>query len=187
MRTTVTKTGDKGQTSLFTGERVPKTSAPIEALGAVDELQAALGLAHAQAANPAVREELRDAEVMLGVMMADIADASREPRLGAPDVAALEQSVSLLAAPLPDGFSFDVPGVNVASAQLHVARTVARRCERTLWRLRDAADGEARACEGAGAADAAASGRPLVSDDAMAYLNRLSDLCFVCALIEARA
>ena len=52
-----------------------------------------------------------------------------------------------------------------------MARTVVRRCERALWRLR--------------AQDAEGS-RPIVADAAMAYLNRLSDLCFVCALIEAR-
>lgn len=173
MRTTVTKAGDGGETSLFDGSRVAKTSACIEALGLVDEVQAALGMARALAQNPAVREELLDAEALLAVMMADVADPGREPLLGADDGAALEGTIALLAAPLPDGFAFDLPGANPASAQLHVARTVVRRCERALWRLRAAGEAE--------------GGAAVVSDAAMAYLNRLSDLCFVCALIEARA
>lgn len=171
MRTTVTKAGDGGETSLFNGTRVSKASVPIEALGLVDEAQAALGMARALAQNPAVSEELRDAESLLAVMMADIAEPGRDPLLGPDDVAALEQTVALLAAPLPDGFGFDLPGANPSSAQLHVARTVVRRCERALWRLR---------------AQDAEDSRPIVADAAMAYLNRLSDLCFVCALIEAR-
>lgn len=179
MQTTVTKTGDGGETSLFDGTRVPKASAPIEALGLVDEAQAALGMARALAQNPAVGEELRDVETMLAAMMADIAEPGREPHLGADDVAALERTIALLAASLPDGFGFDLPGANPSSAQLHVARTVIRRVERALWRLRAAEGGSG---EGAGSAPP----RPLLSDDALAYLNRLSDLCFVCALIEAR-
>ena len=89
MRTTVTKAGDGGETSLFDGTRVSKTSVPIEALGLVDEAQAALGMARALAQNPAVSEELRDAESLLAVMMADIAEPGRDPLLGPDDVAAL--------------------------------------------------------------------------------------------------
>ena len=173
MRTTVTKAGDGGETSLFDGTRVSKASVPIEALGLepIPYELAADGMARALAQNPAVSEELRDAESLLAVMMADIAEPGRDPLLGPDDVAALEQTVALLAAPLPDGFGFDLPGANPSSAQLHVARTVVRRCERALWRLR---------------AQDAEDSRPIVADAAMAYLNRLSDLCFVCALIEAR-
>lgn len=171
MRTTVTKTGDGGETSLPGGSRVPKTSAPIEALGLVDEAQAALGLARALAQNPAVREELRRAEAALVVLMGDIAGPQGAERLGADDVRALERAVEALAAPLPEGFGFDLPGANPSSAQLHVARTVVRRCERGLWRLREAGEGAGQ----------------LVSESGLAYLNRLSDLCFACALVEARA
>ncbi|MCI2241678.1 cob(I)yrinic acid a,c-diamide adenosyltransferase [Adlercreutzia faecimuris] len=171
MQTTVTRTGDGGETSLLDGTRVPKASAPIEALGAVDEAQAALGMARALARNAAVREELRGAEVLLAELMGDIAAPGRDPRLGADAAAALEQAVARLAAPLPDRFGFVVPGDDVASAQLHVARTVVRRAEWALWRLRAAGE------EGA---------VPLASDEAMACLNRISDLCHVCALIEAR-
>jgi len=136
-----TKQGDAGETGLFGGERVPKDDARVEAYGQVDELNAALGVAIVQ-------------------VPAKVDKALPGPRVGEPQVAALEKSIDTHEAQLPPLKSFILPGGTAKAAALHLARTVCRRAERAVVAL-------AR-----GAA---------VSPAILKYLNRLSDLLFVLA------
>lgn len=159
-----TKTGDKGTTGLYTGERVQKSSLRVEAYGTIDELQAFLGLARAHASNEKVCNELLDIERTLWTLMADVASLGQAPKVTDQQVKHLEKVIDRFDAKLEPLSRFIIPGDNMASSYLHVARTVARRAERALWRVLD--NGEE------------------VHDSNVKYLNRLSDLCFILGRVE---
>lgn len=152
-----TGTGDAGETSLYSGERISKCSPRMEACGCVDELQAQLGLARALVGDPDVAGILLKAEVLLVDAMAQLADANGAERIDADAVQWVEGVIDEYA---PQDFGFQVPGNDVPSAALHVARTVARRAERRILRL--------HAEEPVGA-------------DMLRFFNRLSDMCWVLA------
>ena len=159
-----TRTGDDGTTALRQGVRVAKASAAIEALGALDEAQAFLGAARAEAdPSSALDELLIQLERDLWVAMAAVATpsgVSAAPGSGAMSdemVVRLEAAIDTWVAATEIAPHFAVPGDNRLTAALDVARTVVRRAERRV-----------AACEGA---------PPLV----LAYLNRLGDLCFALA------
>lgn len=158
-----TKTGDKGTTGLYTGERVKKSSLRVESYGTIDELQAFLGLARAHAHNKDVQEVLLHVEKELWMLMADIASLGKEPAITEEHVVALEGFIDRFDGVLPALNAFVLPGNDQASSYLHVARTIARRAERAVWRV---ADSEA------------------VHESNLRYLNRLSDLCFMLARVE---
>lgn len=158
-----TKTGDKGQTGLYTGERVDKDSVRVEAYGMVDEADSALGMARAIAVNPEVKTTIYDLQKLLWSLMADIASVGAEPRITGKEVQQLEALIDKFDAQLPPLTSFLVPGDTVSSAALDIARTVTRRAERQLWRL---------------------SRQEELSGEGLVFLNRLSDLCFVLARVE---
>jgi cob(I)alamin adenosyltransferase len=168
-----TKTGDTGETGLFDGTRVSKADARVEAYGAVDELNAWLGVARAQGIDAQLDGMLARIQVDLFSLGADLADpghkiASRveKARVKADDVTRLEASIDTLDAGLPPLRRFILAGGAPAGAMLHLARTVCRRAERRIVAL------------GPGAVD------PLV----LTYINRLSDLLFVMArAVNARA
>ena len=175
-----TRGGDKGETSLASGQRVPKDSARIECTGTVDELNAVLGLARTAngetpGASEADRERL-DALLLrlqneLFVLGADLSTlpASRHPKqtvIEERHVAALERAVEAFNEGLPELKSFVLPGGGRVTAFLHQARTVCRRAERRV-----AALGRAEP----------------VSPHVLVYLNRLSDLLFVLGRWAARA
>ncbi len=160
-----TRTGDRGETGLADGERRPKDDPRVEALGAVDELNAHLGLlagllAAGEPAAPLV-EELQQLLLDLG---AELATPGRQD-LGPADVRRLEEALDGLNAELPPLEEFLLPGGGPAAAQAHVARTVCRRAERRLVAL---------------------ARREPVNPHALAWLNRLSDLLFVLARSLAR-
>ncbi len=156
--------GDDGTSGLLHGGREPKTSARFEAVGAVDEAQAAIGVARAEA-GPDLDAVLVAVERDLWVLMAELAtdDANRaklEPgaSLVTPAmVAALETAVEEAAAGFELPAEFVVPGQDRASALLDLARTVVRRAERSTAAV--AADGSS----------------------AVPYLNRLSSLLWTLA------
>lgn len=158
-----TKSGDAGETSLFTGERLAKDSLRVEAYGVIDEADSALGMARATAANVKVREAVYQLQKLLWGLMADIASIGAEPRITEKQVAILEEMIDSFDAQLPPLTEFIVPGETVGAAALDVARTVTRRAERQLWRL---------------------SREEEVDEQALVFLNRLSDLCFVLARVE---
>jgi cob(I)alamin adenosyltransferase len=168
-----TKTGDDGTTGLLYGGRVSKAHPVPDACGTLDEAVAALGLARAFTEDPSFGQDVLQVQRELFVLGADLAAnpaerARLEPgvSLATPEmVERLESRIDamVLAHPLPQ--TFIVPGANPVSASLDVARGITRRAERRVVELRD-------------------SGTE-VNDEVLRYLNRLSDLLFVLARIQA--
>jgi cob(I)alamin adenosyltransferase len=159
-----TRGGDKGETSLGDGSRVPKLDCRIGAFGTVDELNAALGVVLAEGGLPErLREPLERIQNDLFDVGADLSvpfGVGDRLRVDQPHVDRLEQLCDDFNSELPPLKSFVLPGGTPAAARLHVARTTCRRAER------DALTAEAE------------NGiNPLV----LAYLNRLSDFLFIAA------
>lgn len=166
-----TKTGDRGETGLFGGKRVPKDDLRVAAYGEVDELNAVLGFVHAQLGDSPLAPEIRAIQSELFTLGADLAtpsDAgeraqSKIRRFEPARAERLERIVDRLEEGLPRLTKFILPGGAPAAAALQVARAVCRRAERaavTLARTEEIGEG------------------PVV------YLNRLSDLLFVMARAE---
>ncbi len=145
MKSIATRTGDGGETSLMFGRRVPKTDARIAALGAVDELNAALGLVRASCGTggelgiiPAVQEDLVGLMGELGVLPEDGAryDKAGYARVREESLARLDAAVeSLEAVPLNQTDGWATPGASghLGAAFLDSARAICRRAERELW------------------------------------------------------
>lgn len=165
-----TKTGDRGDTSLYGGRKVPKHDARVEAYGTVDELNATLGLALAFDGDGTLgMEDLVDVQSDLLTIGATLAAARPEvarekgtiPELPPERVGALEAWIDRLDAGLEPLDAFILPGGSPAGAHLHAARTVCRRAERAVTRL--------------------LADRPDLADTIVPYINRLSDLLFTLA------
>ena len=162
-----TRTGDRGETSLYGGRRVLKDDPRIEAYGTVDELNSVLGIIRSMKIRPSVDRILERIQNDLFVIGADLATPiSRRrkcpsvSRIEEKHVKALETTIDRLEAELPRLKHFILPAGSSASAYLHFARAVCRRAERLVVRL---------------------SRTEKVSPIALVYLNRLSDLLFVLA------
>jgi cob(I)alamin adenosyltransferase len=160
-----TRTGDTGETSLFGGTRVGKDDPRVHAYGEVDELNAHIGLARANAADSEIDAELIQLQrdlFALGAQLADpggtVGDRLAKARLGDDDTARIEQLIDRLEAGLPPLRNFILAGGTPGGAALHVARAVCRRAERAMVGLEPAVD-------------------PML----LRYINRLSDLLFVLA------
>jgi len=125
-------TGDKGVTSLLTGERVPKSHIRVEACGELDELGSVLGALAAwlDAGQDAVRREIGWIQEQLLHIGAWVAGGPRAPSADAVDV--LERSAELMEKGLPPLQGFLLPGGHPSAAWAHVARTVCRRAERRV-------------------------------------------------------
>ena len=167
-----TRRGDDGTTGLYFGGRLRKDEPSVEAYGTVDEAQAFLGLARAEAEQGSELDELLVAlERDLWVLMADLATAPANRHKLEPGrtlvteamVAALESRIDDLTERTTMPEEFVVPGENRTAARLDVARTVVRRAERAA--LGVAADGS----------------------HVVPYLNRLSDLLWTMARWQASA
>lgn len=166
-----TKTGDKGRTQLGDMSEADKHDPRVEAYGAVDEANAAIGLAVASLEADhelwpvllAVQNDLFDVGADLCVPESDAPREWTPLRVDISQAERLEKEIDRMNARLEALDSFILPGGGEAAARLHVARTVTRRAERRATALR-------------------ASGEP-VSDAVVIYLNRLSDLLFVAARI----
>lgn len=176
-----TRKGDDGTTGLLYGGRVPKHAPRIELNGAIDEAQAALGVARAEAQPGSELDELLiTLERQLYVLMAEVATEARNRHKLTPGASLvtsamvdwLEDRIDHLAEQFPMPTEFVVPGANRRAAALDVARTVVRRAERVLAAGDDPAAGtEPRT--GAGAPEPVSFVGP--------YLNRLSDLLWAMA------
>ncbi|MFC7154513.1 cob(I)yrinic acid a,c-diamide adenosyltransferase [Halomarina halobia] len=156
--------GDEGMTDLRNMERVPKTSARIEAYGTVDEANALVGVVR-PSGHDDVDERLRAVQNHLHVIQADFADPdddSDAPRVDQEDVDQLEAWMDDYDEELDPLRSFILPGGSEAGAKLHHARAVVRRAERRAVDL--------------------ATDEP-VNEHAITYLNRLSDALFVFARV----
>lgn len=163
-----TRTGDDGTTALATGERVAKWDMRVEAYGAVDECNSAIGLARLHSASdPMLDAMLARIQNDLFDLGADLATPERDKPLGwtplrilPKQAERLEAEIDLINADIPPLDSFILPGGSALSANLHLARTIARRAERLIAQLA-AKDGET------------------VSPAALIFANRLSDFLFV--------
>jgi len=174
-----TRRGDSGTTDLRAGGRVPKNSLAIEVNGAVDEAQAALGLARAECRpGDAIDTILVELERDLWILMAEVATSpdrrgELEPGRTAVTpamVAALESRIDSVTATLDLARGFVVPGGSRCSAALDLARTIVRRAERLATAIAPGAGPEAGEPPAPG---------PL--SHVVPYLNRLSDLCWALA------
>jgi cob(I)alamin adenosyltransferase len=167
-----TRTGDGGETGLVGGSRVAKDSERIRAYGAMDELAAHLGLA--EALLPPGATESRSLLQRLGhelfVAMSELATppgkAPLPHRIEARHVQGLEAEIDRLEDQVPPLKNFVLPRGTAAAAEVHVARTVARRAERDLWRLHRTEP---------------------VRPELLQWTNRLSDLLFALARVVNHA
>lgn len=167
-----TRRGDAGETDLFGGPRVAKDDLRVEAYGAVDELNASLGVCRAVSEHAdlqAIAEHAQGLLFDLGGALATPEAAQREkhavPEPQPADVEALEAHIDVLEGELEPLRRFILPGGCAGAAAFHVARTVCRRAERRTVALHRAAP---------------------VGEASLRYLNRLSDLLFVMARVENR-
>ena len=158
-----TKTGDQGQTSLFTGERIAKDDLRVEVYGIVDSLGSTLGMARAFAENKRVKEDILAAQKQLGMLMADFASRNKPPRITDEMIAGIEAEIASIEESLPALKEFIIPGDRKSSAMLDLARTTARTAERHAWTL---------------------ARRGAVAEVDLRYLNRLSDYIFVLMRLE---
>lgn len=157
-----TKTGDQGQTGLFGNQRVSKHHIRVEAYGAVDELNAYLGLLRCEGLPSSRDAELQQIQETLFSIGADLAtpggNGSVEP--ASAGIAEMEQWIDRDEADLSELRTFILPGGHREAAMFHVVRTVVRRAERRVWALIE---------------------QEQVPIELGTYLNRLSDLVFVWA------
>jgi cob(I)alamin adenosyltransferase len=174
-----TRGGDKGETSLVGGRRVPKESRRIESYGTVDELNAVLGVvrvANLRSGAPSDSRERLDSTLLklqndLFTLGSDLATRlddrhPQQPVVEPRHVEALEKLIDELNAGLPELTSFVLPGGGEVGALLHQARTVCRRAERLV---------------------AALAREEPIGEGCLPYLNRLSDLLFVLSRWAAKA
>ena len=161
-----TKTGDKGETGLLGGGRVPKNDVRVEAYGAVDELNALLGIAENEVISEKTKEILTEIQNHLFVLGADLAtpkENTKIPRVTEEMIEFLEKQIDELDSIIPALRSFILPGGSKGASFLHFARTVCRRAERNVVSLEKKSG---------------------INNFVLAYLNRLSDLLFVLARFE---
>jgi len=161
-----TKTGDKGETSLIGGTRVPKYNERIEAYGTLDELNSFIGYLRDQLTDAHQREVLLRVQENLFTAESELAtDPLREitqqlPHLSENDVLVLESEMDIMNLHLPDLSSFILPGGHPLVSLCHICRTVCRRGERIIIKL---------------------ASETFVDKILVKYINRLSDYLFVLA------
>jgi cob(I)alamin adenosyltransferase len=162
-----TKTGDKGQTGLYSGRRLSKAHPRVEAYGTVDELNACVGLLRDHVTDAEIREQLLAQQHHLFALGAAMADdrpgqAYQLPATAAPD---LEAAMDAMNADLPRMTHFILPGGSLAVSHAHICRTVCRRAERRTVELVNEVE---------------------LDESIIIYLNRLSDYFFVLSRHLAR-
>jgi cob(I)alamin adenosyltransferase len=166
----VTKGGDQGMTALMYNRRVPKCDPRVEAYGAVDELNAAIGLARAATQDSLLRGHLETTQKDLVPLMGELATAVDDlPRyvkdghslVTSVMTSSLEKWIAELEAENVAAKGWAMPGANTASAALDFGRTVCRRAERRACALQEAGQ--------------------LHNPEIVVYLNRLSDLLWLLA------
>ncbi len=158
-----TKTGDKGTTSLFDGNRVNKDDIRVESYGTIDELGSFLGLAKNYVEDQEIRELIQNIQNKLFTVASNLAIENQENvkvHIVEEDIIFLEEIIDKYMNLLNNPMGFIVQGSNIKSAYLHVARTVCRRAERRIISLSGIANVD-----------------PLV----IKYVNRLSDCLYAMA------
>lgn len=158
-----TKTGDKGITSLYTGQRVAKNSLRVKAYGTVDEVTSTLGLVRAFSEKKEIQDLLLQLEQTNLKLMADLASITDKYYITQDVIDDIESKINEFEAKLPPIKAFIMPGGSKAGAFLDLARTTVRRAEREVLSLADEEE---------------------INPNVKIYLNRLSDLAFLLMRIE---
>ncbi len=169
---TFNKRGDKGETSLFLGPRIPKSDPHCEAYGTIDEAVAVIGLARALSQDQKTKDMLLGVQKDLFVLAGELATppeahdklAGRYPVITSGDVQRLEGLINDLEQRVKMPKEFVIPGAKPASATIHLARATIRRAERRVVSLQQ--DGQ------------------VPNKEVLKYLNRLADLLFTLSLYE---
>jgi len=165
-----TKTGDKGETGLFGGERVSKNNLRLNAYGSIDELNSFLGLAIIEVTSVEIKNVLNDLQNKLFVLGSDLATPETEKnvklnitRLPDSYIFDTEKTIDDFEAKLDELKNFILPGGSKGSALLHICRTISRRAEREVVALKNTEH---------------------IGENIVIFLNRLSDLFFVLSRFE---
>ncbi|HMQ10011.1 MAG TPA: cob(I)yrinic acid a,c-diamide adenosyltransferase [Oligoflexia bacterium] len=161
-----TKTGDSGETSLFSGGRVQKNHPRVRAYGEVDELNSLLGCALSFCVQKEIMSKLiriQNELFSLGAVLASPKENEYVQKLESKHIEALEKDIDAMESHLPALKNFILPGGTQCAAFLHFARTVCRRAERMCLDLHQ---------------------QTAIDAWIIQYLNRLSDWLFVCARYE---
>lgn len=162
-----TKTGDKGQTSLYGGKRISKSALQIDSYGTLDELNVYVGLLRVQEGVGNQSDTLEKIQNLLFVIGSHLASDLEKTKLKKPDVLAaditlLEVNIDAMQEVLEPLKHFVLPGGNQASSFAHLARVICRKAERLMVSLQENPETEG-----------------LVQDIMLQYINRLSDYFFV--------
>ena len=170
MKKYFTGNGDEGSTGILGESRVLKSHPRIQSVGAIDEVSATLGLARAMVDDPEldllIRSILMDLYQVMSLIVLESPDPEKFPDLNPERVDWLEQSILKYQETLPETREFIMPGDTKLAAVFGIARTVVRRAERNIVELDQAGF--------------------LLSETALAYLNRLSSLCFVLEMYSSK-
>ncbi|MBI4067012.1 cob(I)yrinic acid a,c-diamide adenosyltransferase [Candidatus Gottesmanbacteria bacterium] len=153
-----TKTGDRGQTSLYGGKRVSKSDQRVIAYGSIDEINSTLGMVISKTNDQRVREFLEGIQIDLFLIGANLAGAKQELNSLEAKTEEIEKFIDTLDKDLPELKNFILPGGSEAGATVNFARSVARRAEREVIKLGQTEQ---------------------VDNTVVKYLNRLSDLLFI--------
>jgi cob(I)alamin adenosyltransferase len=162
-----TKTGDKGNTTLIGGTKVPKNDIRIETYGTVDELNSWIGLINDQLNDAEFTNELREIQDRLFTIGSSLAtDAEKETKMRLPDlhqsdITILEKSIDHMTTSLPEMKSFILPGGHPIVSSIHIVRCVCRRAERLAVNMQQH--------------------ELFIDEKVIQYLNRLSDYLFTLA------
>ncbi|QQG40793.1 MAG: cob(I)yrinic acid a,c-diamide adenosyltransferase [Candidatus Levyibacteriota bacterium] len=157
-----TKTGDKGETSLYGGKRVSKADLRVEAYGTVDELNSAIGITIAQFSNKSQIINLKKELTQIQNDLFEIGSILASPSTirYTLDARRLEKMIDEMTKELPELRNFILPGGGIVGSYLHLTRSIARRAERRIVVL---------------------SQKEQVDKSILMYFNRLSDLLFTMA------
>lgn len=158
-----TKTGDKGQTSLYDGTRVDKDSLRVESYGTVDELNSSIGFAMKFVEDETIQESLKKIQMRLFFVAGELAtveEGKYKYKVREEDIEALEKIIDDYIPKISGGDKFIVPGSSKAAAALHVSRTICRRAERRIITLKRNDE---------------------VSEILLKFVNRLSDVLYTYA------
>jgi cob(I)alamin adenosyltransferase len=164
-----TKTGDTGETGLYGGKRISKSSKRIDAYGTVDELNSFIGLAITEVRSENVKNVLYKLQNQLFVLGSDLASPDMQEnkknnlRLPSEYIGETEKSIDFFEEKLEELKNFILPGGSKAASLLHICRTVSRRAERLVVSLLS---------------------EEQIDKNIVIYLNRLSDLFFVLSRFE---
>nr|WP_312577142.1 cob(I)yrinic acid a,c-diamide adenosyltransferase [Sedimentibacter sp.] len=155
-----TKTGDKGQTSLYDGTRIDKDSLRVEAYGTIDELNSSIGFASKFVEDKYISDLLFKIQKRLFFVageLATIEDGKFNYKIREEDIEGLERIIDGCLPKINQADAFIVPGTSKASAALHMSRTICRRAERRILTLKKHEE---------------------VSDVLLKFVNRLSDVLY---------